>query len=193
MASKTYCDSCNKIITNSSAECSECDHYGTDYHQSCLKKVYDKSYCPKHVVRAENGQIIRAYINKMWADVGFEGLIDDHNGTISSQIGPLAIKIETIYDKDDENLNYVTLEVVGLANNIRKFKANLHTHENVVAQLKSAIVRSLRSKKSVLAVQQKRLMEDTARLDEIINSLLTSLNGVLVDTKELKPVKIEND
>lgn len=189
MSNKTYCDGCEKEIENvgySAPRCAECS-YGHDYHAACLKTIYGKNYCPEHVRRQENDQVIRTYMQKMWGDVGFPGEVSEHNGAIKSDIGPLKMVIEPEYNRDSDHLNSVNLVVKGLTATPRKFKINLHTHDDVVQKLKSAVVRSLRSSKSAITIQQKDLTKRVTQIDEIVTKLMDSLDGKLVDTKDLAP------
>jgi hypothetical protein len=114
----------------------------------------------------------------MWDDVGFTGAVNDE-GYVSAKVGPLDINIKPEYDKNEENLTKLTLVVEGLAEKERKFAANIHSHDDVVKQLQGAIVRSLRSTKSSITIQKKKMDEKVADLDVIIEQVMANLGGTL--------------
>jgi hypothetical protein len=187
---KVFCDGCDKEIANTTTsynqhfKCVECRDYNSHYHDSCLSLIYDKKYCPTHMVRAKNDQLIREYVKEMWGAVGFPGTISD-SGKIGATIGPLEISIEPVYDKDAANLSVIELQIEGLAETkIRKITANLHVHDQVVKQLQNAIVRSLRSTKSSITINKKHLDEKVAKIDSIINNLMDLIKRPISEIEE---------
>lgn len=180
---KHFCDGCDKELAVQNywekVRCSQNTH--GEYHKECLVLVFGQLYCKVHSVRAENRKLIADYVAKVWADMGYAGTVNDNDGIVTAQVGPLNMKIEPKYEAEAISLTSVDLEVRGLTSKVKTFKASLCDHETVVKQLQGAIVRSLRSTKSSITQKKKQMDEDVAKMDMLIAELMAKLGGVMPD------------
>lgn len=181
MSSRRFCDICDTQITvnNDLGRCEDCHNYGIDYHATCLTTIYDKKYCSTHKVRAKNRSVIAEYLKKIWDDIGLPGVVNPKTGYVTADFGPLSLRIDSEFDGETKNLNEITIVVEGLAaSKMRKFNASLHDHTKVVKDLRQSIVRSLRSSKSAIAIQQKKLRTKLTEIDALVSTLTAKSNEI---------------
>jgi len=190
MATKIFCDVCNKEIANYSTyshdgHCNECGMYGQkNYHKECLIEIeLGRRVCSEHEQRYQNDKMISNYVKKLWNDIGFDGTANTRG--MNATIGPINLSISLKYDHDAKSLSSILLEVNGLAQGTREFSANLFDHKATVQQIRSAVIRSLRSTKSSISIEKKRLDERISKIDNVINGL--KLKFVVDDEEKDEP------
>lgn len=175
--SVTLCDACKKVLTGTHYECIECydEEVEPVYHKGCLVKLDDSLYCSTHRVKKEKSieaaTIIRKYAEEFWAELGGKVIEykDKQRSRQEFRVSFEALTLQVnlipeskngmINDDDDNNASYEIIalnhEVSGIkASGSSTFRAGIHNHQDALEQVASAMIRSLRSKKSAITMER---------------------------------------
>ena len=178
------CDTCKKQIVGKRYDCTSCYNSSdyTHYCKDCVTKLEGSWYCAAHKVRREKvieaNTIIQKYSHSFWEELGGKVIEYKRKDTwrrgFKVEFEALTLSVEVTpqtkngaIDEDDDDVA-VDLEVLSLDHKVEgikeygssTFRAGIHSHDDALKQVVSALIRSLRSKKSSLTVERNKLEAD---------------------------------
>lgn len=189
----TLCDECKQPIDSwQQFTCEMCNADNQDedpeYHRTCLIVIAKERYCKAHAVtkqkRIEAAAIIEKYAKKFWGELGgkiirfdkledgtrefkvsFAGLELKVNMTVAGKGG---VELDDAINEAEEEITALIYTVSGIKKRGKKatYTARIHSHNDALVAVGSAIIRSIRSKKSVMSSEKSLIWEDATRSEK---------------------------
>lgn len=151
-----------------------------DYHKTCLIKYNKEYYCDTHKIKRqkqeEAAKVIESYAINFWGELGGaisnfkrdednkryrEFIVDFPSLRLEVQMvtagkGSIAEADMDDFDESEQEIVAINYGVFGIKKFGKSlFEAPIHNHDHTLEEVASAILRSLRSKKSVMTVEKK--------------------------------------
>lgn len=188
LVQSTVCDKCKLEIKGRSFDCDSCNNeldYDPDYHKECLVKVGREWACTAHAPieqkRVDAGKIVDSYVRSFWGELGSSIkerslLTSEHSFTVQFPSMDLQVAMTALNKTKDEiedyandgDLTAISYEITGIKNfGSSTYVAGIHAHEITQIEVASAIIRSIRSKKSNLTVVKNDEWDDMTRSEKI--------------------------
>jgi septal ring factor EnvC (AmiA/AmiB activator) len=148
-----------------------------EYHKDCGAKVDGVFHCNAHRPAKEKalqaGTVIQKYAQEFWNELGGSAIefkqtpgTLNRNFKVQFDVLTLEVKLSAVTKSgDDSRKDIVTTdEIIALNHNVsgiksygsKTYEVGIHNHQDALEDVASALVRSLRSKKSALTVERRQ-------------------------------------
>lgn len=179
----TYCDSCKQLLVGHKYQCTVCmysdveSEEGSSYHKTCVTKLEGAWYCPTHREKKQKvldaANVIQKYAEAFWEELG--GKVQEFKKSSYGSSRMFRVNFDVLWltvnltpvskngdVNSDDDLSYEIIalkhEVSGIKNHgSATYQAGIHSHQDALEQVASAMIRSLRSKKSALTVERNNI------------------------------------
>lgn len=189
------CDACKLPISGNKMRCEMCEEAtGFDekeaYHTLCTVKVDGDRFCPTHATKKRElinaAKTIKAYVEKFWRELGGKVSKIDSDGEFEVLLPGLRLKVHMIYlNKIGSQVDLESgSEIAALEYQVKGIKSyglvyyemNIHNHTKALLDVACALIRSLRSKKAIIAGLRKKYYK------------YWDQSGKVANTQELKAI-----